>query len=215
MPFGNSRVESQRDSGAKPRVARHALPWETAPQAHNPNGVAAQPGEPDATPLGLKTFRAATQGRRCAPTLGWRTQSLWDCRTADFPGIPSVSSLVWNSRKALALARMVVQGMTMKFKVVVHPEPEGGFWGEVPALPGCYSQGETVAELMDNLREAASARDRVAKPRELAGEPRSRVPIHAAWNTPLHWPNDPVRHIDRAPLALRGLKAARTLIRYT
>ena len=44
----------------------------------------------------------------------------------------------------------------MKFKVVVHPEPDGGFWGEVPALPGCYSQGETVAELMDNLREAAS-----------------------------------------------------------
>jgi predicted RNase H-like HicB family nuclease len=45
--------------------------------------------------------------------------------------------------------------MNMKFKVVVHPEPEGGFWGEVPALPGCYSQGETVAELMSNLREAA------------------------------------------------------------
>jgi predicted RNase H-like HicB family nuclease len=43
----------------------------------------------------------------------------------------------------------------MKFKVVVHPEPGGGFWGEVPALPGCYSQGETMPELMDNLREAA------------------------------------------------------------
>ncbi len=43
----------------------------------------------------------------------------------------------------------------MKFKVVVHPEPEGGFWGEVPALPGCYSQGETVEQLLVNLREAA------------------------------------------------------------
>ena len=43
----------------------------------------------------------------------------------------------------------------MKFKVVIHPEPKGGFWGEVPALPGCYSQGETEVELMENLREAA------------------------------------------------------------
>ena len=46
--------------------------------------------------------------------------------------------------------------MAMKFKVVVHPEPEGGFWGEVPSLPGCYSQGDTVEQLMENLREAAS-----------------------------------------------------------
>ncbi len=43
----------------------------------------------------------------------------------------------------------------MKLKVVVHPEPGGGYWGEIPALPGCYSQGETVEELMENLREAA------------------------------------------------------------
>ncbi len=44
----------------------------------------------------------------------------------------------------------------MNFKVVVHPEPGGGFWGEVPALAGCYSQGETVEEMMANLREAAA-----------------------------------------------------------
>ena len=40
------------------------------------------------------------------------------------------------------------------FTVVIHEEPTGGFWGEVPALPGCYSQGETVDELLVNLREA-------------------------------------------------------------
>ena len=43
----------------------------------------------------------------------------------------------------------------MKFKVVVHPEASGGYWGEIPALAGCYSQGETVGELVENLREAA------------------------------------------------------------
>lgn len=40
------------------------------------------------------------------------------------------------------------------FTVVIHEEPAGGFWGEVPALPGCYSQGETVDELLANMREA-------------------------------------------------------------
>jgi predicted RNase H-like HicB family nuclease len=41
-----------------------------------------------------------------------------------------------------------------KYTVVVHEDPEGGYWGEVPALPGCYSQGDTIDELKDNIREA-------------------------------------------------------------
>jgi predicted RNase H-like HicB family nuclease len=44
----------------------------------------------------------------------------------------------------------------MVFKIVVHPEPDGGYWGEVPSLPGCYSQGESIEELQVNLREAIS-----------------------------------------------------------
>lgn len=42
----------------------------------------------------------------------------------------------------------------MKIKVIVHDAEEGGFWGEVPALPGCVSQGESVDELLANLHEA-------------------------------------------------------------
>ncbi len=42
----------------------------------------------------------------------------------------------------------------MKIKVVVHDAEEGGFWAEVPAIPGCATQGETTDELMRNLREA-------------------------------------------------------------
>ena len=41
-----------------------------------------------------------------------------------------------------------------KYAVIIHEDPDGGYWGEVPALPGCYSQGETTDELMDNIREA-------------------------------------------------------------
>ncbi len=42
----------------------------------------------------------------------------------------------------------------IKVKVIVHEAEEGGFWAEVPALPGCFTQGETRAELLANLREA-------------------------------------------------------------
>ncbi len=42
----------------------------------------------------------------------------------------------------------------MKVKIVVHEAEEGGFWAEVPAIPGCASQGDTYEELIDNLTEA-------------------------------------------------------------
>ena len=42
----------------------------------------------------------------------------------------------------------------MKIKVIVHPAEEGGFWAEVPAIPGCATQGETFEELLQNLYEA-------------------------------------------------------------
>jgi predicted RNase H-like HicB family nuclease len=42
----------------------------------------------------------------------------------------------------------------MKIKVVVHEAEEGGYWAEVPALPGCATQGDTMEELMANLLEA-------------------------------------------------------------
>jgi predicted RNase H-like HicB family nuclease len=41
-----------------------------------------------------------------------------------------------------------------RYAAVIHEDPEGGFWAEVPALPGCYSQGETLDELRENLKEA-------------------------------------------------------------
>ena len=42
----------------------------------------------------------------------------------------------------------------MKLKVVIHEAEEGGFWAEVPAIPGCATQGETFEELLRNLYEA-------------------------------------------------------------
>ena len=42
----------------------------------------------------------------------------------------------------------------MKIKVIVHEAEEGGYWAEAPAVPGCASQGETLDELLANMREA-------------------------------------------------------------
>jgi predicted RNase H-like HicB family nuclease len=45
----------------------------------------------------------------------------------------------------------------MRVKAVVHEAEEGGFWAEVPALPGCVSQGDTMDELVANVGEAIQA----------------------------------------------------------
>ena len=42
----------------------------------------------------------------------------------------------------------------MKLKVVIHEAEEGGFWAEVPSIPGCATQGETFDELLSNIYEA-------------------------------------------------------------
>jgi predicted RNase H-like HicB family nuclease len=59
------------------------------------------------------------------------------------------------SRSAPGVNYAKIPGVS-KYAVVIHEEPEGGYWAEVPALPGCYSQAETVDELMENVREAIS-----------------------------------------------------------
>jgi predicted RNase H-like HicB family nuclease len=55
-------------------------------------------------------------------------------------------------RLAAEEARGYVLCVTLK--VLIHAADEGGFWAEVPALPGCVSQGETVDEVRANVREA-------------------------------------------------------------
>ncbi|MBU4270277.1 MAG: type II toxin-antitoxin system HicB family antitoxin [Planctomycetes bacterium] len=42
----------------------------------------------------------------------------------------------------------------MRLKVIVHDAEEGGYWAEVPSIPGCATQGDTFEELLRNLYEA-------------------------------------------------------------
>ena len=45
----------------------------------------------------------------------------------------------------------------MKLKAIIHEAEEGGFWAEIPAIPGCATQGDTFEELLENLYEAVEA----------------------------------------------------------
>ena len=40
------------------------------------------------------------------------------------------------------------------FKVLLEPDETGGYVVSCPSLPGCYSQGETIEEAMENIKEA-------------------------------------------------------------
>ena len=62
----------------------------------------------------------------------------------------------------------------MQVKVVVHEAEEGGFWAEVPALPGCVSPGETMEELLANIREAIGAWLATEPPVYSGEEPKER-----------------------------------------
>ena len=42
----------------------------------------------------------------------------------------------------------------MKLKVIIHEAEEGGYWAEVPAIPGCATEGDTFEELLQNIYEA-------------------------------------------------------------
>lgn len=44
-----------------------------------------------------------------------------------------------------------------EYLIIIHPDEDGGYWSEVPALPGCGSQGETVDEAVAMTRDAIAA----------------------------------------------------------
>ena len=56
---------------------------------------------------------------------------------------------IWRTR---CVRQLILKDM--KLKVVVHEAEEGGYWAEVPSIPGCATQGETFEELLGNLYEA-------------------------------------------------------------
>lgn len=65
----------------------------------------------------------------------------------------------------------------MKIRAVIHPAEEGGYWAEVPALPGCITEGDTSEEVTANLKEAIEGWLEVANERKVAQESAQVVEI--------------------------------------
>ena len=65
--------------------------------------------------------------------------------------LPAASIRALDARLYVA-NRIIIRAM--KIKVIVHEAEEGGYWAEVPAIPGCATQGDTFEELLQNLYEA-------------------------------------------------------------
>lgn len=47
-------------------------------------------------------------------------------------------------------------GRILSFSVIYEEAPEGGYVSYVPALPGCRTQGESIEETEENIKEAIS-----------------------------------------------------------
>ncbi len=56
----------------------------------------------------------------------------------------------------------------MNIKAVIHSAEEGGYWAEVPALPGCITEGDTIDEVIANLKDAIEGWLDVANERQMA-----------------------------------------------
>ncbi len=57
-------------------------------------------------------------------------------------------------------------------QVILIPDETGGYVAEVPSLPGCYSQGETVEEALANIKEAIELHieDMIAAGEDIPGD---------------------------------------------
>jgi len=62
----------------------------------------------------------------------------------------------------------------MKLKVVIHDAEEGGYWAEVPSIPGCATEGDSFEELLANLYEAVEACLSV-EVSEISSKPQAKV----------------------------------------
>ena len=59
----------------------------------------------------------------------------------------------------------LIYNRRMKIRAIIHPAEEGGYWAEVPALPGCITEGDTMEEVVANLKDAIAGWLEVANSR--------------------------------------------------
>ena len=88
-----------------------------------------------------------------------------------------INELTYNASMEFLNSIAGMNGLTIDpstFKAIIHPAEEGGYWAEVPALPGCITEGDTIEEVMANLKDAIEGWLEVANSRN-AIEPTDQV----------------------------------------
>ena len=43
----------------------------------------------------------------------------------------------------------------LQIQYIIHSDPRGGYWAEVPDIPGCVTEADTLEELERMVRDAA------------------------------------------------------------
>jgi len=67
---------------------------------------------------------------------------------------PLVKELVGKTSRMVTEKTYSVAVSKRKFKVILHPDLEnGGYWVECPELPGCSSQGDSIEEALDMIKD--------------------------------------------------------------
>jgi len=67
----------------------------------------------------------------------------------------------------------------MKIQAIIHEAEEGGYWAEVPIFRGCYTQGETIEEITEMLKEAIEGwLDAMSIPEEELGKESKIVELN-------------------------------------
>ena len=54
----------------------------------------------------------------------------------------------------ISLAELMAGKIMYEFDTIIMEDETGGYVAFVPALPGCHTQGDTLQELIDNVKEA-------------------------------------------------------------
>ncbi len=65
----------------------------------------------------------------------------------------------------------------MQIKAIIHPAEEGGYWAEVPALPGCVTEGDSMEEIINNLQDAIQGWLEVANESKIVDEKSQVIEI--------------------------------------
>ena len=65
----------------------------------------------------------------------------------------------------------------MEYLVVIHAAEEGGYWAEIPALPGCFAHGESLEELLGEAKAAITSH---LEALEEDGQPVPQEPVMIA-----------------------------------